>query len=150
MDSDQDRIGALDGLRALAILLVLAGHSMLYIYFYEGPRMRVFDSWHITWFLMNGWTGVNLFFVLSGFLIARQLMAVFAAPYGWQRPLLLAYGRRRFFRIVPAYYLVLLALMAPQFPLMTGGPAAATWFGRLLCYVFFLQDYFQQTYFAQF
>ena len=49
--------------------------------------------------LRFAFTGVDLFFVLSGFVFA---------PYLWGKPLpLLAFGIRRFFRIYPAYLLAL-------------------------------------------
>lgn len=79
------RIKGLDGLRAIAFLLVLLFHT----------RFGTF-----------GWVGVQLFFVLSGFLITGILLDMkkhmktgvyFVKFYG-----------RRFFRIIPLYYLYLL------------------------------------------
>lgn len=83
----------LDTLRALAILLVLGMHY---------PR-----SGAPAWFLdltRYGWTGVDLFFVLSGFLIGRQLLAPLA--HGG-RPALGDFYLRRLFRILPSYWVVL-------------------------------------------
>ncbi len=59
----QLKLYGLDHLRALAILLVLGFH---YQRFFAHP------SW-TNWFNTMGWTGVDLFFVLSGFLISSQL-----------------------------------------------------------------------------
>ena len=86
------RIGELDGLRALAVLMVVAWH---YIGIPDGPN---FWLWRIFYL---GHFGVDLFFVLSGFLITtillenRQSDTFFSSFYG-----------RRAFRIWPAYYLM--------------------------------------------
>ena len=52
-----------------------------------------------------GWMGVDLFFVLSGYLIGSQLLKSYSSG---GRPSLLAFYRRRAFRILPAYLFVLL------------------------------------------
>jgi peptidoglycan/LPS O-acetylase OafA/YrhL len=79
----------LDGLRGLAILLV--------IFFHFG-------------FLGAGWIGVQVFFVLSGFLITSILLADKRQPAG---PFFARFYWRRSLRIFPLYfgYLVLLALV---------------------------------------
>src|SRR5205823_1150829 len=62
-------IPALDGLRGLAILMVLCFHFFLG----EGPipgRLMGKVAFHIA---LLGWCGVDLFFVLSGFLITGIL-----------------------------------------------------------------------------
>lgn len=46
-----------------------------------------------------GWTGVDLFFVLSGFLISGRLF-----PYLNDKKILLKFYRNRFLRIVPLYF----------------------------------------------
>ena len=64
-----NQVPALDALRALAIVMVITGHFPdlgaaqfpRYARFFENP---IFSF---------GWTGVDLFFVLSGYLIGRQL-----------------------------------------------------------------------------
>jgi peptidoglycan/LPS O-acetylase OafA/YrhL len=79
-----------DGLRAVAVLAVLGYHA--------------FPQW-----LPGGFVGVDVFFVISGFLITRILIADFGAPGAG----LVAVGRRfyarRVRRIFPALILVLLA-----------------------------------------
>ncbi len=80
-------IPGLDGLRAIAILLVFASHSDL---------------------IEFGWVGVQLFFVLSGFLITGILLDMKdSLPSG--KYFTRFYGRR-FLRIFPLYYFYL-ALM---------------------------------------
>ena len=64
-EMEESRIRELDGLRAIAVLLVLAWH---YIGIPDGP-----DHW--LWKVLNvGRFGVDLFFVLSGYLIAGILL----------------------------------------------------------------------------
>lgn len=83
----------LDLLRAIAILLVFAYHAS--VFFAHPAELR---SW-----AAFGWTGVDLFFVLSGFLITSQLLEVQArGPIN-----LTGYFLKRGFRILPAYWLVL-------------------------------------------
>jgi len=97
------RIPELDGIRGIAIGMVL-----LYHYFF-GPIEAPLGSF-LSYFQALGrlgWTGVDLFFVLSGFLIggilldARQSTNYFPVFY-----------TRRFFRILPIYYVFLLAVLA--------------------------------------
>jgi peptidoglycan/LPS O-acetylase OafA/YrhL len=92
--ADQKKLYGLDNLRAVAI-------SFVFIYHYAGlsnggPQWLGF----ITKF---GWTGVDLFFVLSGFLISVQLFIQIqkGQPISFKQFFL-----KRFFRIVPAFLLV--------------------------------------------
>ncbi len=88
------RLFGLDTLRALAILVVMLYHLTI---FGELPA-RILP---VTDF---GWMGVDLFFVLSGFLIGQQALK----PYRiGQRLSLAAFYRRRAYRILPAYLAVL-------------------------------------------
>src|SRR5579859_1738120 len=103
------RIPELDGLRGVAISLVVLFHSFSY-----GPppghhpigiirRTFVF----LERFFAIGWTGVDLFFVLSGFLIGGILLDVRPSPNYFK-----TFYLRRFFRIIPVYYLwIVLYLM---------------------------------------
>ncbi len=83
-EGTRERLPAIDGLRAIAMTMVIAQHCKL---------------------LPCGWIGVWLFYVVSGFVICRTLLAEQPAPPGRR------YGRfvaRRFFRIVPVYLLYIL------------------------------------------
>lgn len=94
-----DRLPGLDLLRAIAVVWVMLFHAFLLGGL--GP------DW--SWLSRFGWMGVDLFFVLSGFLIGGQVLAPLAAG----RPLSFAdFYRRRAFRILPAYGVVLLAYLA--------------------------------------
>lgn len=96
------RIPELDGLRGIAILLVILLH-----YFHQtfpGVEHPSTLLEHVyVWFRMGaamGWTGVDLFFVLSGFLIGGILVDVKDSPSYYK-----TFYRRRFYRIIPIYYL---------------------------------------------
>jgi peptidoglycan/LPS O-acetylase OafA/YrhL len=87
------RIPELDGLRGMAIFVVMAGHFAITI---EGSR-----SGHLLQTSLNlYWTGVDLFFVLSGFLIGGILM-----DHRESSSYFRTFYTRRFFRIVPVYYI---------------------------------------------
>jgi len=86
------RLPGLDHLRALAISLVLLFHYRIF------PH----PAW-LTEFGRFGWTGVDLFFVLSGYLISAQLLAEIARRGSIS---LKTYFIKRTFRILPAYLAV--------------------------------------------
>lgn len=89
------RIPELDGLRGIAILSVVLMH-----YFYN-PDPRLTGTVHqIQRIFALGWTGVDLFFVLSGFLIGGILMDQRDSPSYFK-----TFYLRRAFRILPIYYL---------------------------------------------
>jgi peptidoglycan/LPS O-acetylase OafA/YrhL len=85
-------IPELDGLRGMAILFVLLYH---YVSLVSGKRI----PWLQGIFAM-GWSGVDLFFVLSGFLIGGILLDVKESPNYFK-----TFYARRVFRIMPLYYL---------------------------------------------
>lgn len=81
-------IPAIDGLRAIAVLAVIIFHA------------DFLD------FLPGGFTGVDLFFVISGYVISQSLNQRSAARL---TPFMLDFYRRRFLRILPALWVVLLS-----------------------------------------
>jgi len=93
------RIAALDGLRGIAVGLVLVHH------FIQLPLPRVPGSWqaYLAAGLGLSFSGVDLFFVISGFLIGGIVLDNRAASnfYG-------VFYLRRTLRIVPLYYVFLL------------------------------------------
>ena len=108
-----ERVKELDGLRALAILLVVAWH---YLGVGDGPASipeRIFIA---------GRTGVDLFFVLSGYLITGILLAnVNSSSY------FSTFYRRRGFRILPIYVVMLVIYLigrqlAGSAPVLFDGP----------------------------
>jgi peptidoglycan/LPS O-acetylase OafA/YrhL len=99
--SKKDKIPALDHLRALAITLVFFFHYRLFAH----------PGWVDAW-MSFGWVGVDLFFVLSGYLIANQIFAgIKMGQFS-----LGTFFLKRFFRILPAYWTVLaLYFLLPGF-----------------------------------
>ncbi|MBU8809053.1 acyltransferase family protein [Mycolicibacterium goodii] len=83
-------IPALDGIRAIAVLLVLAGHAGV-------PGVA------------GGFIGVDVFFVLSGFLITSLLLDEFARTDSID---LKGFWIRRFRRLLPALLVMTLAVVA--------------------------------------
>ena len=107
------RANGLDTLRAAAITLVFMNHYMAFV---SGTPTFSVGS-------IVGWTGVDLFFVLSGYLIANQIFA------GLARGATLSLGSfyaRRALRTLPAFWLVLALYFL--FPAVMGGnPPPALW-----------------------
>jgi peptidoglycan/LPS O-acetylase OafA/YrhL len=91
---EREKLLGLDYLRAFAIIIVFLYHYQLFGH----------PAWEqdISKF---GWTGVDLFFVLSGFLIAGQLFDKVLKEKNIQ---LRDFFLKRFFRILPAYLVVLM------------------------------------------
>ena len=99
----KDHISALDGLRAVAALLIV------WVHIPQGVLWGWMDR--VSRGLPLGYLGVDIFFVLSGFLITRILLV------DRQQGTPVAYFlMRRFLRIFPIYYLtiVVLAIVDPQ------------------------------------
>jgi len=119
-------IPELQGLRGLAVLAVVIYHCH--------PRLE--GTW-IHYASLWGWAGVNLFFVLSGFLITSILLEAREKPHYFKN----FYGRRAL-RIWPVYVLVLVVvyLNAPWFigPSILEAVKTAPW----LAYIFFVQNLF--------
>lgn len=90
---NSDRLHGLDHLRAIAILLVMVFHFGKDIPSWLEPVKQI------------GWTGVDLFFVLSGYLIGYQLLREIKNS---NKISLKRFYIKRFFRIIPAYVAVLI------------------------------------------
>jgi peptidoglycan/LPS O-acetylase OafA/YrhL len=96
-----NRLTGLDLLRALACLLVFAHHATLRLNF-----DALSGAWHNFYLFFNmGAFGVAVFFLLSGFLLARPFWVAFDA--GAPMPSLGIYALRRAARILPGYYVAL-------------------------------------------
>jgi peptidoglycan/LPS O-acetylase OafA/YrhL len=87
------RVTELDGLRGIAILLVLGFHFMVK----TGP------AYALDYLFQIGWSGVDLFFVLSGYLITGILLDSKGKPHYYRNFII-----RRTLRIFPLYYASLL------------------------------------------
>ena len=103
IDSVPGRIRELDGWRGVSILLVLLQH--LAVYTFPAAAARHYWLYHVTG--VAGDLGVRIFFAISGFVIARLLL-IEEAKYGSIS--LKGFYTRRFFRILPVFYLFLAAV----------------------------------------
>ncbi len=106
MNPQNGRLHGLDHLRAIAISLVLVFHYKIY---YGVP------DW-LNGFSSFGWSGVDLFFVLSGYLITDKLLS------GYDKSGYISIKKfyyNRFFRIIPAYTAVILIYFT--FPIVREG-----------------------------
>lgn len=129
-------LAELDGLRAIAILLVLMRHAVRPFSDPSQPLLPI-AGWDLAVPMLNGWIGVDLFFVLSGFLISRHLLGCYGRPGGLA---LGPYFAKRALRIVPAYYAVLLIAAAGLVPMYAVSQQALL--ARTTYHALFLQDYF--------
>lgn len=123
------RIPELDGLRGIAILLVIAYHYL------EPLHRNAKGSLYYTLAPARmGWIGVELFFVLSGYLIGSILMTTRESPTFFR-----TFYIRRFCRILPLYLLVVIGCyVAHQLFVGTPGPP-------LYQYLTFTQNFWMAT-----
>jgi len=119
------RIIGLDVLRVIAIALVIYEHggSLLPKYFHKEyyKYMPAID-------------GVSVFFILSGFLIGGILLKI-ADKEKFTKKNLLNFWIRRWFRTIPAYFLVLIAVLSCRLVLFKNTGAFS------IKYLFFLQNF---------
>jgi peptidoglycan/LPS O-acetylase OafA/YrhL len=106
-----DHFPPLHGLRSLAIVSVLQVHVSITLAKAGLMFSPIFYFWSL-----RVWFGMDLFFILSGFLIGTLLLP---AADGRAKGSILRFYVRRAFRIVPLYYVVLTALALLQ-PLQPG------------------------------
>lgn len=104
-NNTNERNLGLDIIRASAIMLVLLSHTVTTFYvFFSGSLETAFNI--ITW--AGGFYGVELFFVLSGFLIGNIFIqkVVFEVELSGQlKPLIYDFWLRRWVRTIPSYLL---------------------------------------------
>lgn len=128
-----DRLPGLDLLRSIAILWVMLFHS--FVVGGLGP------SW--SWLSRYGWMGVDLFFVLSGFLIGTQVLKPLARG---ERLSFTDFYLRRAFRILPAYWAVLLIYLL--WPAFREAPGMEPWWKFVTFTMNLSIDYLQNTAFS--
>lgn len=132
------RILEIDGLRGIAILLVVSFHYI---------NNQLHQSDHIIGIILSkvtgfGWVGVDLFFVLSGFLIGSILLSKKRSKNYFK-----TFYIRRIVRIVPNYYLLLfvfiLILHSGYFDsnnFLTGNNSIPLWSYFLMVHNFLMAD----------
>jgi len=115
----KERIFGLDILRATAILLVIFAH--LSIPFKNGIHKEFWDAVSS----QTGILGVELFFVLSGFLIGTILIKLFNKEEKYNLKQIKGFWIRRWFRTLPNYYFVLILTIIVFYSLY--GKIDASW-----------------------
>jgi peptidoglycan/LPS O-acetylase OafA/YrhL len=108
-------IPVLDGMRGLAILLVLMVHQ-----FNSVPK----EAPLLWWSRQSNklWIGVDLFFVLSGLLITRGLIATREKPHYFRN-----FYAKRALRIFPLYFFWMAIITVVEFYMHGGKGAAMVW-----------------------
>lgn len=127
------RFPGLDLLRAIAIVWVMLFHSFL-----VGGLGA-----DLAWLSRYGWMGVDIFFVLSGFLIGRQVLTPLARGQEFSFG---AFYARRAYRILPAFLVVLAVYVA--FPALREASGLAPWWQFATFTVSLLIDYGTQQAFS--
>ncbi len=122
----QQRIASLDFLRALAILSVFISHAIL-----------AYGATSNTAFLQVGASGVDLFFVLSGWLLGNVIFKELQTSGSLD---IKRFWIRRWMRTLPAYFAVLFALITLQIVKYNN-------YDIPVAYFFFLQNYFLEDFF---
>lgn len=121
MNSNSSKNNSIETLRALAVLLVFANHLQ---------SLNVLSIPYLG--IIGGWLGVQIFFVISGYLIIQSALRYSAVDY----------IKHRFFRIYPAYifWFVVFSLVFGHFQLDTMD------FKSLFIHLLFLQHFFPGAY----
>lgn len=143
---DRNRIASLDFLRGVAILLVIFSHARIVPGFSpEGidqgnalvsiiGKLSDFAFWRS---VMTGWVGVDLFFVLSGYLIGGLLISELEERNRINFP---RFWTRRAFKILPSYFVLILCLgLIPNSVYETLGQEG--YWRSFWIHAFFLQNY---------
>jgi exopolysaccharide production protein ExoZ len=92
MKTDTHKYDGVQALRLLAALLVVTTHSFFYASERLGAGTMLWD---------NGARGVDIFFVISGFVMVVSSRNLIGAPQGWAK-----FAIQRVTRVVPLYWLV--------------------------------------------
>ena len=127
LDQGHNRVFGLDLLRFIAIIMVLIGHSLIFVP--QEYKIKVYG------FLLDG---VSIFFVLSGFLIGGILIKQLEKSKPNYAGLL-EFWKRRWLRTLPAYLVVLLFLLIYT-AIVLPNNLPSDWYK----FFFFLQNFFAE------
>jgi peptidoglycan/LPS O-acetylase OafA/YrhL len=127
LDQGHNRVFGLDLLRFIAIIMVLIGHSLIFVP--QEYKVKVYG------FLLDG---VSIFFVLSGFLIGGILIKQLEKSKPNYAGLL-EFWKRRWLRTLPAYLVVLLFLLIYT-AIVLPDNLPSDWYK----FFFFLQNFFAE------
>jgi peptidoglycan/LPS O-acetylase OafA/YrhL len=111
------RVAVADGLRGTAILMVMAFHAWGVIPGLSGQHPTARLDRYLAHVFSSGWAGVDLFFVISGFLLTGNLYDARGS-----RTYFRSFYARRFLHVFPLYYafLVVLFCIVPLSPALAG------------------------------
>ena len=125
----QPRLIQLDLLRAVAIFLVLGNHMVP-----APPQLNIYINKLTTFWFYGGWVGVDLFFVLSGFLVSGLLFREYMTH---EKLNLKRFLIRRGLKIYPSFYVLIATtvIFAPFF-------AKEIPLRNLFAEIFFVQNFF--------
>ena len=125
----RSHLPAVDGVRGVAILLVMLTHT------WQMPKVSWPDRC-VSFLVSIGWSGVELFFVLSGFLITGILLDSKGGRHYFRN-----FYLRRILRIFPLYYAMLAVIFVAATVLPHSvAPSLGNANGQLLWYVFHLSN----------
>ncbi len=104
--SEKNHIPELDGLRGIAALMVVFHHIAQQFPGFAQNTLpeKLLHAW--LRFTTPGWMGVDVFFVLSGFLITGILLDTKHQPHFYRN-----FYMKRILRIFPLYYLILIVML---------------------------------------
>ena len=111
------RLAVLDGLRGTAILMVMSYHLWGLVPGFTLQHSTARLDVYLGHVFGSGWSGVDLFFVISGFLLTGNLFDARGSTTYFR-----SFYARRFLRLFPLYYAFLLVLLfiVPLIPALTG------------------------------
>lgn len=129
----ESRLRTIDGLRGIAAMWVV-------LYHLQGAMSLTFENWvhpYIQWFLWEGYLGVDIFFVLSGFVIPFSIRNADLTPGFMGR-----FALRRSIRLDPPYWVAIIlevTFVAIALRLgLSGAPLPSA--SQVLAHVFYLQN----------
>ncbi|MFZ3320789.1 MAG: acyltransferase [Usitatibacter sp.] len=114
--SEVGRIAPIEGLRGIAVLWVIAFHC--WVLRPNDPWVLMIKSSPLDPLVRNGYLGVDLFFLISGFLLAMPWFV--HSDAGRESPSMKSFYARRFWRIAPAFYVQLAFLFLIVIPMLRG------------------------------
>jgi peptidoglycan/LPS O-acetylase OafA/YrhL len=132
----KERLGVLDGLRGIAVLLVLWYH-VWEISWLPAP------AWWLQFIPETGFIGVHLFFFLSGFVISYPFVQ--AVAKGQPEPTWAHFAWRRFIKIVPSYWLSILVAYGIGYAATQHLTGVPVW-KDIGTHLFFVHTWWPQTY----
>lgn len=134
VDMNYSKIPGFDGVKALALFLICLRHAAYGFEFYN-QKSGFLDFYGVSLYpaFVNGWVGIDLFFVLCGLVIARSWL--FNPDQSYKD-----YVLRRMFRILPLYLLVSVLCVIGFFPFYQTAEGVSL-FSKLY-HLFLIPDFF--------